>query len=138
MNLNLVQVCGRITRKPEVKTLQSGTLLASFSVATNKKWKDSFGQKKEQVEFHNMTAFGKTAEAIATYFDKGDEIYVQGSLQTQNWDKDGVKHYKTVILVDKFEFGQKSGKNTEPAQENSLVDNSQPTEPEPNPEDIPF
>lgn len=111
MNINIAMLCGRITRKPEMRTTPSGTSIASFSVATNTVYKDKSGAKKEETDFHNAKAFGKTAEIICEYFDKGDEIFVQGRIQNSNYEKDGHKVYRTDIIVDKFQFGQKSKKN---------------------------
>ena len=152
MNLNLVQVCGRMTADPEMKTLPTGTMLAKFSVASNRTWKDkNTGQKNEEVEFHNVVAFGRTAEVIAQYFNKGDEIYIQGRLKTSSWeDQQGSKRYRTEIIADRFDFGQKSKANAErsnqnapqedysnpePAQNNTAVENPKD---EIKIEDIPF
>lgn len=112
MNINLVQVCGRLTRTPEPRTTQGGIIVLSFSVATNRTWKDKQGQKQEETEFHNVTAFGRTAEVIGEYFKRGDEIYIIGRLKTSSWEaKDGGKRYKTDIIAERFEFGQKSKAN---------------------------
>ncbi len=121
MNLNLVQVCGRMTADPETKTLPTGTMLAKFSVASNRTWKDkNTGQKNEEVEFHNVVAFGRTAEVIAQYFNKGDEIYIQGRLKTSSWeDQQGAKRYRTEIITDRFDFGQKAKANQNRSNQNS-------------------
>ena len=125
MNLNLVQICGRMTADPEAKTLPTGTMLAKFSVASNRNWKDkSTGQKKEEVEFHNVVAFGRTAEVIVQYFNRGDEIYIQGRLKTSSWeDQQGSKRYRTEIIAEKFEFGQKSKANAERSNQNAPQEN---------------
>ena len=113
MNLNLIQICGRLTRDPELKALPTGTSIVKLSVATNMSWKGKDGEKKEETEFHNVIAFGKLSEIISKYFLKGDEIYVSGRLKTSTWeDKDTRKKmYRTEIIADKFEFGQKSKAN---------------------------
>ena len=115
MNLNLAQICGRMTADPEAKTLPTGTMIAKFSVASNRTWKNkTSGQKEEEVEFHNVVAFGRTAEVIIQYFHKGDEIYIQGRLKTNSWeDQQGSKRYRTEVITEKFEFGQKSKANAE-------------------------
>jgi len=105
MNLNLVQVCGRLTKEPELRATQTGVKVLSIGVASNRAYKDKDGNRKEEVEFHNVT------ENIEKYFNKGDEIYIQGRLKTSSWEKDGKKHYKTEIIGEKFEFGQKSKAN---------------------------
>ncbi|HHH12539.1 MAG TPA: single-stranded DNA-binding protein [Candidatus Moranbacteria bacterium] len=109
MNLNKVQIIGRLTRDPELRTTPSGQNVASFSVATTFRWVDKNGQKQEKPEFHNVVAWGRQAEIIAQYFTKGQEIYVEGRLQTRDWqDKDsGKKMYRTEIILEKFEFGAK-------------------------------
>ena len=144
MNLNIVQVCGRLTKQPELKTTQNSKQVASFSVASNRSWKDQSGKKVEEVEFHNVVAFGRTAEVIAQYFAKGDEIYIQGRLKTSSWDdkQTGQKKYKTDIITDRFEFGQKAKANQGGANQQSAeaVPTIQVEEPEGevNVDEIPF
>jgi single-strand DNA-binding protein len=109
MYLNKAMIYGNLTRDPEMKALPSGMQVCSFSVATNRTYNDRDGKRQEAVEYHNITAFGKQAEVIAKYLTKGSGVYVEGRLQTNSWEKDGVKQYRTEIIVDKFEFGPKSG-----------------------------
>lgn len=116
-NLNLAQVMGRLTVKPELKTTPNGTQLCHFGVATNFTWKDKAGEKKQQVEFHNIVVFGKPAEVIAKWFEKGDEIYIQGRIQTRTCDDaNGIKRNRTEILAEKFDFGQKVKRDQAPEQ----------------------
>ena len=110
MYLNTVQLYGNLTRDPEMRALPSGQQVANFSVATNRTYKDKDGQKKEQVEYHNVVAFGRTAEVIGQYLKKGRPIYVQGRLQTRSWDKDGAKQYRTEIVLENFQFGPDGGR----------------------------
>jgi len=108
MNLNKVQLIGRVTKDPELKTLPSGTAVVSFGIATNYSYKDKEGNKVENVSFHNCKLFGKGAEVFATYVIKGQEVYVSGRLEYREWDKkDGGKDHATDILVEEFQFGQK-------------------------------
>lgn len=107
MNLNKCFLIGRVVRQPEQRALQSGASITTFSIATNRVWKDQQGQKKEETQFHNLTAFGKTAETIATYVVKGQEVMVEGRIHTDSWEKDGKKNYSTKIIVESFQFGQK-------------------------------
>lgn len=107
MNLNKVFLVGRVTRAPEQRSMPSGSSVTSFSIATNRVWKNKDGQKQEETDFHNCTAFGKTAETIATYIVKGQEILIEGRIKTDTWEKDGVKKYSTKIIVESFQFGQK-------------------------------
>lgn len=108
MYLNKAQIYGNITRDPELKALPSGSNVCSFSVATNRTWKDKDGGKKEDAQFHNIVAFGKTAENIAQYMKKGSTIYVEGRIQTRSWEaKDGSKRYTTEIVAEQVQFGPK-------------------------------
>lgn len=136
MYLNKAMVYGNLTRDPELKALPSGSQVCSFSLATNRTYNDKDGKKQEQVEYHNVIAFGKQAEVIAKYMTKGGAIYVEGRLQTQSWEKDGTKHYRTEIIVENFQFGAKSGQ-AETKQESPNALPEYPEE-EINPEDIPF
>ena len=119
MNLNKVMVIGRITKQPEARKTPGGTVVCGFSVATNRSYSVD-GQRKEETEFIDVTAFGKSAENIAKYFSKGDEIFVEGRLKKSTWEKkDGTKGYRTDVILEKFEFGQKSAANrtAKPAEE---------------------
>ena len=118
MNLNKIFIIGRVTKNPEQRLMPSGSSITSFSLATNRVWKDKDGQKKEESEFHNCTAFGKTAETIATYVVKGQEILVEGRIKTDSWEKDGKKNYSTKIIVESFQFGQKPAGSREHGPEN--------------------
>ena len=110
MYLNKVFLIGNLVRDPELKAIPSGTKVASFSLATNRSWKDQSGQKKEAVEYHNIVAFAKQAEVIAQYCKKGNSLYVEGRIQTRSWDaQDGTKKYRTEIVLETFQFGPKAG-----------------------------
>lgn len=141
MYLNKVQIIGNLTREPELKALPSGMKTCSFSVAINRTWKDKDDKKQEAVEYVNIVSFGVRAETIAKWCGKGDQIYVEGRLQTRSWeDKDGVKKYATEVVLDNFQFGNNKKKEDKP----------EPSKPQPNeeqidypaddinPEDIPF
>lgn len=150
MYVNEVTLVGRLTRDVELRSLPSGIYVGKFSVATNRTWKDkNTGEKKEEVEFHNIVAFGKTAETISQYIHKGDEIYIRGRLKTSAWEADGVKKYRTEIILENFQFGQKRKEGTQGVDEyrNSVVNQKADDEgwelPNPNideinPDDIPF
>ncbi len=107
MYINKVILVGNLTKDPELKALPSGVKVASFSLATNRSYKDASGKKVEQVEYHNIVAFGKPAELISQYMTKGNSLYVEGRLQTRSWDSDQGKKYRTEILVENFQFGSK-------------------------------
>lgn len=109
MNLNKVMQIGRVTKDPELKAIPSGTKVCSFSLANNRVWKDANGAKKEETDFHNVVAFGKTAETIGTWVKKGSLIYIEGRLKTRTWEgADGKKNYRTEIICESFQFGPKA------------------------------
>jgi len=109
MYLNKVLLHGNLTRDPEVKALPSGQQVASFGLATNRTFTNKEGAKQEQTEFHNIVAFGRTAEVMGQYLKKGRPVYVEGRLQTRSWEAEGKKNYKTEIVVDTFQFGPQAG-----------------------------
>ena len=101
MDLNKVMLIGRVTKEPEVRTLQTGQAVASFSVATNRQWTDASGQKQEKAEFHNIVAWRKLAEIVQSYVKKGMKIYIEGRMETRSWeDPQGQKKYRTEIVCD--------------------------------------
>ncbi len=110
MYLNKVFIIGNLTRDPELKSLPNGTKVATISLATNRTWKDTQGQRKENVEYHNVVAFARQAELIGQYCKKGSSLYVEGRIQTRSWDApDGTKKYRTEIVLENFQFGPKTG-----------------------------
>ena len=133
---------GRLTKAPELRTTPAGMHIASFGVATTRNWKDKqSGEKKEETEFHNVTAFGKTADVIAQYFAKGDEIFIQGRLKTNMWKaQDGSNRYRTDVIVEKMGFGQKSKANqgSQERREEAQPDVEPAEEEEINVENIPW
>lgn len=109
MYLNKVLLYGNMTKDPEVKALPSGIKVASFSLATNRTFKDKNGVKQEKVDFHNIVVFGKQAELIEQYMKKGNPIFVEGRIENRSWEgADGKKNYRTEIIVDSFQFGPKT------------------------------
>lgn len=106
MNVNKAIVCGNLTRDPEERTLPSGQPVSAFGIATNRAWTNADGQKQEQVEFHNIVAFGKLAEICNQYLTKGRLVYVEGRLQTRTWEgQDNVKRNRTEIVADTMQMG---------------------------------
>jgi len=134
MYINKALIYGNLTRDPELKVLPNGNAVVNFSVATNETWKDKSGQKQERVEFHNVVFYGKVAEVINQYCKKGSGIFVEGSIQTRSWEKDGVKQYRTEIVGSNFQFGSKQGDKSNSEKSDTI----EYPEDEINPEDIPF
>ena len=110
MYLNKVLLYGNLTRDPEVRALPSGQQVVNFGIATNRTFKNKEGEKQEQTEFHNVVAFGRTAEVMGQYLKKGRPVYVEGRLQTRSWESEGQKKYRTEIVVDNFQFGADGGR----------------------------
>ena len=109
MYLNKVMIVGNLTKAPELKSLPNGTKVTTFSVATNEVYKDSAGVKKEKVEFHNIVVFGRVAETSAQYLQKGQNVLIEGKIQTRSWEDATTKEkkYRTEILASAVQFGQK-------------------------------
>ena len=152
MYLNKAMIIGNLTRDPELKSLPSGVRVASFSVATNRVWKDKNGQKQENVDYHNVVVFGRQAEIVGQYMKKGSSILVEGRMQTRSWDDaSGVKKYRTEVIADRIQFGPRpSGAPFVPStaatastpstheDDKKAMDTIEYPEEEINPEDIPF
>ena len=110
MFLNKVIIVGRLVRDPELKTVGDGTPITTFPVATNRTWKDKNGIKQEAVDFHNVIVFKKQAEDIAKYLTKGQQVLVEGRLQTKTYNdpQNGSKRYWTEIVAERVQFGLKA------------------------------
>jgi single-strand DNA-binding protein len=151
MYLNKAIIIGNLTRDPEQKSLPSGITVTSFSLATNRVYKDKEGNKQEQADYHNVVVFGRQAETAGQYLKKGQSTLVEGRMQTRSWEQDGVKKYRTEVIADRVQFGPKTGgaSNSAPASSQSSAESPQaapadtgsqidyPAD-EINPDDIPF
>lgn len=99
--VNKVILVGTIGQDPEVKFLTNGNAVCNLSLATSEEWKDKqTGEKKSKTEWHRVVMFGKIAEIAGEYCRKGSQVYIEGKLETREWEKDGVKRYTTEIKVD--------------------------------------
>ena len=114
MSVNRVILVGHLGKDPEVKYMANETAVCNFSIATNSSYKDKAGERVEQVEWHNITFFGKQAEVIKEYLKKGNQIYIEGRIQTTQSEKDGQTRYFTNIIGEKFSFigGKNDSSNT--------------------------
>ena len=113
MNLNKAMIIGNLTRDPEMRTTPSGQHVTSFSVATNLIWTDASGEKQKKAEFHNIVAWRKLGEICAQYLHKGNKVYIEGRLQTRDWEgQDGVKRYRTEIIADNMIMLDTKGSGT--------------------------
>jgi single-strand DNA-binding protein len=100
---NKVQLIGNLGNDPEIINLESGKMLAKFSIATNESYKNAKGEKITDTQWHNIVAWGKTAEIVEKYVTKGKEIAIEGKLTNCSWDdKDGNKRYTTEIVCSEL------------------------------------
>ncbi len=104
--VNKVILIGNLGRDPEVRSTTSGQPVASFTLATSRRWRDKNGQKQEQTEWHNIVVWGKQAEIAGQYLTKGKQVFIEGRLQTRSWDdrQSGEKKYRTEIVCDNFQM----------------------------------
>lgn len=110
--INKVILVGNLGRDPEVRSTPSGQPVATFTLATSRRWKDKNGQRQEQTEWHTVVCWGRQAEIAGQYLTKGKQVYVEGRLQTRSWDdkNTGEKRYKTEVICDNFQMlGQRGG-----------------------------
>ena len=151
MYLNKAIVIGNLTRDPELRSLPSGIKVCSFSLATNRVWKDKNGAKQESADYHNVVVFGRQAETVAQYMKKGNSILVEGRMQTRSWDDktSGEKKYRTEIIADRTQFGPRAGTASTGSAPSKVegngsskggeeLDSIEYPEEDINPEDIPF
>lgn len=133
MGVNKVILVGNLGQDPEIRYIQNGSAVANFSLATSESWKDKTGQKQERVEWHRIVAWGKLAEICGEYLSKGNQVYIEGRLQTNKWqDKEGKDRYTTEVVANNMVMlGQRGNKQLPPANQsdNSGFEDS---------EDIPF
>ncbi len=134
--MNKAMIIGNLGSDPEVRYTQNETPVATFSVASTKRWKDSNGNKQEHTEWHRIVAWGKLAEICGEHLHKGDKVFIEGKLRTRKWeDQDGITRYTTEIIARELEMlgGRQDGAGSLP-DGNTVGDNGEP----PTPEDVPF
>jgi len=109
MNFNKAIILGNVTKDPEVRALPSGQQVTNFSIATNRYYTATSGEKKEEAEFHNIVCFGKLADITSRYIKKGSLILIEGRIKTRNWvNQQGVKQYRTEIIAESMQMGPRS------------------------------
>ncbi|MDE2030874.1 MAG: single-stranded DNA-binding protein [Patescibacteria group bacterium] len=153
MYLNKAFIIGNLTRDPELKAIPSGIKVCSFSVATNRVWKDKNGARQEAADYHNIVVFGRQAETVAQYMKKGSQVMIEGRMQTRSWDDatTNTKKYRTEVIADRVQFGSsgpgKSGGASESSvkssssnqsEDDSSLDTIEYPDEQINAEDIPF
>lgn len=104
--VNKVILVGNLGRDPEVRSTPSGQPVASFTLATNRRWRDREGNRQEQTEWHTVVCWGRLAEIAGQYLTKGRQVYVEGRLQTRSWEdrQTGDKRYRTEIICENFQM----------------------------------
>lgn len=113
--VNKVILIGNLGKDPDLRYTPGGQPVATFSLATSEKWRDKDGVMQDRTEWHNIVVWGKPAEMAKEYLSKGRQVYIEGRIQTRNWDdKDGNKRYTTEIVAQRIQFlGSKAGAEKE-------------------------
>jgi len=114
--INKAILIGNLGRDPEMRYTPEGLAIANFSIATSEEWKDkNSGEKRERTEWHRIVAFGRLAEICGEYLSKGKKIYIEGRIQTRDWeDKEGVKRYTTEIVAGQMQMLDSKGSVEKP------------------------
>ncbi|MCH8049545.1 single-stranded DNA-binding protein [Patescibacteria group bacterium] len=132
-SLNRAMIIGNLTRDPELRQTTSGQSVCSFSIATNRRWTNASGERQESTEYHNIVAWGRLAEICSEYLSKGRKVYIDGRLQTRDWEgKDGVRRYRTEIVADNMIMLDRAG-----AQAGGEMASQAQTAPQPSVQDEP-
>ena len=125
--VNKVILVGTCGQDPETRYMPNGNAVTSLSLATSEQWTDKqTGQKVEKTEWHRVSMFGKVAEIAGEYLRKGSQVYIEGKLQTREWEKDGIKRYTTEIVVDMQGTMQLLGGRPQGDQQGGGMSNSAP------------
>lgn len=104
-SVNKAIILGNLGRDPEVRSTSSGQMVANFSIATNRVYTDRDGQRQEQTEWHNIVAWGRLAEIAEQYLKKGNQVYIEGRIQTRSWeDQSGETRRTTEIVVQEMQM----------------------------------
>ena len=136
MSVNKFIGIGNVGRNPEFRATPDGTSVANMSIAITEKYKDKQGQQKEITEWVNIVFFGKLADIVAQYVTKGAQVYVEGKLKTDKYEKDGIVRYNTKVVGEKMQMLSRKGEK-----QNNSEQRTQESESEMPPEfddDIPF
>jgi single-strand DNA-binding protein len=139
--LNKVILIGNLGRDPEVRYTPGGLAIANFSIATSDNWSNKNGEKETRTEWHRIVAFGKLGEICGEYLSRGKQVYIEGRLQTREWeDKEGIKRYTTEIIASQMlMLGSKDSADTARGSVNmQKPDMPEPSFPNTPDDDIPF
>jgi single-strand DNA-binding protein len=123
--VNKVMLVGHVGKDPESRTIDNGTTVTTFSLATGERYKDKNGENQSITTWHNIVAWRKIAETMGNHVKKGDLIYIEGKITNRSYDaQDGSKKYITEIVADRFNFLPKGGDNSQQQEQNNQVDNN--------------
>jgi single-strand DNA-binding protein len=142
--INKVILVGNLGKDPEIRYTPSGTAVANFTIATTERWKDkTSGEMQEKTEWHRITAWGRLGEICGEYLAKGRQVYIEGKLQTRQWEKDGVTRYTTEVIASEMKMlGSKTqGDGYKPSDQSQVPEYSGPPLPgtgSQEDDDIPF
>lgn len=144
--VNKVIILGNLGADPELRSSPSGVTTCRLSIATSMNWTDKgSGEKKEKTEWHRVVFFGRSAEVIDQYLKKGQQLYIEGRLQTSKYEKDGIERYSTDIIGESFNFisgsassGQNNNQFSDDMNQDKKNNNQQNSSPDDFDDDIPF
>ncbi|MCP3962302.1 MAG: single-stranded DNA-binding protein [bacterium] len=138
--INRVFLLGNLGRDPEVRSTTSGSAVATFSMATSRRWRDSGGERREQTEWHNVVCFGRLAEVAGQYLTRGRQVFIEGRLQTRSWEdrQTGETRCRTEVVGQRLQMLGQRGDGGAGASEGSYVAVVEELGLEPEDDDIPF
>ena len=142
MSVNKVILVGNVGRDPETRHLDKGVAVARFSLATTENYTSKTGEKVSNTEWHNIVAWRGLAEVVEKYVKKGSQLYIEGRLRTNSYEKDSVKHYTTEINADTLQLlGKREGQaemTNQPMQAEAVQSVNEPDFSQPEEDDLPF
>ncbi len=140
MGVNKVILLGNLGSDPELRYTPSGVAVANFNLATNERWPDKEGNMQEKTEWHRIVCWRKLAEIAGEYLKKGSPVYLEGKLQTRNWeDQNGVKRFQTEIIANNMQMLGRRDENAPPGASDDFSEPDLPTDDKAEPEsDLPF
>ena len=138
--VNKVFLLGNLGRDPEMRSTASGTPVATFSLATSRRWTGGDGERKEKTEWHNVVCFARLAEVVGQYLERGRQVFIEGRLQTRSWEDDqtGQTRYRTEVVAEKLEMLGQPRDGRAAGTQPPAAPTGNDLGPEPEDDDIPF
>ena len=138
-SINKAILIGNLGKDPELRYTPSGQAVASFSIATTRKWRDNEGQSQEQTEWHNIIVWGKQAENANEYLQKGRSVYIEGRIQNRSYeDKDGNKRYISEVVAQTVQYLGSKGDQSNTNKQSQQQPSDTPPEVSSDDDDLPF